>query len=116
MKNFSIYLIISICCSLSFLAQAQQKEVLTDTILVEGVCDMCQKRIEEAAFGKGVKFASWNKQTRQLAVAYRGDKTSLAEIEGRVAAKGHKTENISAKEEDYESLPDCCKYEHLHTH
>ncbi|GAB5540145.1 MAG: hypothetical protein Salg2KO_22480 [Salibacteraceae bacterium] len=93
-----------------------QKTVLEDTIIVEGVCGMCKSRIEEAAFGKGVKFVEWTNTTSALAVAYRSDKTTLAEIEDRIVAAGHSTENKHAAKEEYESLPDCCKYEHLEKH
>lgn len=77
---------------------------------------MCKERIEEAAFGKGVKFAEWNKTTDELAIAYRSDKTSIAEIEKRVAQAGHSTEHVKAEEEDYTKLPECCRYEHEHKH
>ncbi|MDP4844063.1 MAG: cation transporter [Salibacteraceae bacterium] len=100
--------------SLSFISYSQS--VVEDTITVEGICGMCQKRIEEAAYGKGVKFVSWDKATKKMAVAYKDDKTSLQEIEERIATAGHKTEHVDAKRDDYDSLPDCCKYETLHTH
>ncbi len=81
------------------------KKVVEDTIIVEGVCGMCKSRIEEAAFGKGVKFVEWTNSTSELAIAYRSDKTSMEEIEARVAKAGHNTQNIKATKEDYESLP-----------
>jgi hypothetical protein len=89
--------------------QAQRK-VMEDTLHVKGVCGMCKERIEEAAYGKGVKFVSWDKATDQLAVAYRSDKTSLEEVESRILKAGHSTENKEAKPEDYEKLPMCCRY------
>lgn len=95
---------------------AAQNKVVEDTIIVQGVCGDCQKRIEEAAYGKGVKYASWDKVTRKLSIAYREDKVTLQDIEERIARAGHSTEHVQAKREDYESLPQCCRYEQNHTH
>ncbi|MEQ9188816.1 MAG: hypothetical protein RLP15_13865 [Cryomorphaceae bacterium] len=93
-----------------------QKEVVEDTLLVKGICGMCKDRIEEAAYGKGVKYVSWDKATDQLSMAYRADKTSLEEIEKRILAAGHSTENHVAERDNYAKLPDCCKYETQHKH
>lgn len=104
--------------SLTFIAKTStaQDRIVEDTIIVQGVCGECQKRIEEAAYGKGVKYASWNKATKELSIAYREDKVTLLEIEERIARVGHSTEHVQAKSEDYGALPQCCQYEHNHTH
>lgn len=93
-----------------------QDKVVEDTITVQGVCEQCKGRIEEAAYGKGVKYVNWDKATKKLYVAYRTDKVSLAEIEQRIAKAGHNTQNVQAARNDYESLPQCCRYEHVHDH
>ena len=77
---------------------------------------MCKERIEEAAYGKGVKFVSWNQVTDELAVAYREDKTSLNEIENRILKAGHTSGGKKPQQEDYQKLPDCCRYETLGKH
>lgn len=92
------------------------QNVSEDTISVQGNCGMCKKRIEDAAYGKGVKFAEWDNNTNLLVISYRSDKTTLEEIEKRIASKGHTTEHITAKREDYDSLPGCCKYESQQDH
>ena len=97
-------------------ASYAQNKVEEDTIIVEGVCGMCKTRIEEAAFGKGVKFAEWTNNTGELVLAYRSDKTSLSEIEARITKAGHTTENMQAEQDDYKSLPNCCRYEEQHKH
>jgi hypothetical protein len=96
--------------------QAQESNTVEDTLIVKGVCGMCQKRIEEAAYGKGVKFVSWDKVTDQLAVAYRTDKTSIEEIEQRILAAGHSTADHEAPAEAYDNLPACCRYDELEDH
>ncbi len=93
-----------------------QNKVVEDTVMVKGVCGMCKTRIEEAAFGKGVKFAEWINSTGELVLAYRSDKTSLSEIEARITKAGHTTENKQAQQDDYKSLPKCCRYEEQHKH
>lgn len=115
MKIFQTIFICSFLFLGSFTVSAQ-RDVVEDTIIVEGVCGMCKERIEEAAYGQGVKFVQWDKATSNLAVAYRSDKTSLEEIEQRVANAGHTTEHIKAERSDYEALPECCRYEHLEKH
>lgn len=115
MKSIHSILFIAFLSLITFSATAQKK-VVEDTIFVDGVCKMCKERIEEAAYGKGVKFVEWHKTDKKLRIAYRSDKTTLEEIEKRVAATGHNTENIKAKKEDYEELPMCCQYEEQHTH
>lgn len=104
----------AIFSSISFLVTAQK--VVTDTVTVQGICGMCEERILEAAYGKGVKFVTWDKVSKQMVVTYKKSKTELLAIEKRVAAAGYKTENVAATEADYNKLPDCCRYETLETH
>lgn len=111
LKYFSIFFLSLL--SFSAFAQSTVKE---DTLMVKGICEMCQERIEEAAFGKGVKFVSWNKVTDELSVAYRSDKTSIKEIEDRILNAGHSTSEHKAPEEAYAKLPDCCRYEEVGKH
>lgn len=107
MKQLIIFL--SIIFS-SFGAFAEQKELNTETFKVQGNCGMCKKRIENAAYIKGVKRADWNKETQQLTVVYRSSKTSSQDILSAVAKAGHSSEKVEANEEDYKSLPKCCQY------
>ena len=116
MKSQIIILIIGMLSVVPFNLNAQGKKVVEDTITVEGICGMCKERIEQAAYGKGVKFASWTNESSELALAYRPDKVSLREIEERIAAAGHSTDSVQATRASYEQLPDCCRYEHMHKH
>jgi mercuric ion binding protein len=115
MKTIKYLFTLSALLLATFVSYSQNK-IVEDTILVEGVCGMCKSRIEEAAFGKGVKFAEWTNETSKLALVYRSDKTSMEEIEARILAAGHSTENSKAAKEDHETLPDCCRYEELNKH
>lgn len=71
---------------------------------------MCQKNIEAACIGKGVKAAFWDKNTQKLSVKYSPKKTSADNILGRVAAAGYDTEKQQANPAAYLALPACCHY------
>lgn len=95
-------------------ALAQTSEA---TFWVDGVCGMCEKRIESALINSpGVKFADWDRETRQVKVAYNSKKLSEQKLHEIVAGVGHDTQKVPAKDEDYAKLPGCCKYRTLTKH
>jgi hypothetical protein len=93
-----------------------QNKVVTDTITVSGVCDMCKKRIENAAYLPGVKKAEWTASTQKLVVIYNPKKITLLKIEESIAEVGHDTENVKAKDEVYGDIHGCCKYRESEVH
>lgn len=107
-----IIMTISLFGSSSVFAQKVQnnKSVVSDTIHVHGVCDMCKDRIENAALIKGVKKATWDKKTHELVVFYKPSIVSIDKIEHEIAHAGHDTEHLKADEKVYNSLPECCAY------
>lgn len=107
MKRLIIFITI-IFSSLSVFAQS---DIVTDSFKVDGTCTMCKKRIEDAAYIKGVKRADWNKETHTLTLVYRSSKTNLTKVEESIAKAGHHAAGIKATKEDYEKLPECCQYE-----
>jgi len=113
MKKIIQIFIFSISLSMfSPLVQAQNSVQKIDTtqFRVEGVCDMCKSRIENATLVKGVKFVEWDTQSRIITVIYRTDKVTEADIYKAVVESGHDTESLKATEQDYDKLPDCCAY------
>lgn len=86
---------------------------LTETQFeVRGLCDMCKERIEKAAKSvDGVSVADWNQETGMLKMSYNSAKTSTDEIQKVIARVGHDTPKYKAKDEVYDQLPECCKYE-----
>ena len=79
---------------------------------VKGNCGMCEKRIEKAALSvDGVSKADWDKETKKLEVVFESSKTSTDKIEVAVAKVGHDTPHHKAKDEVYNELPGCCKYD-----
>lgn len=104
------HIIIAIALILFPVLSFAQNSVKTEKIKIEGNCSMCKKRIEDAAYVKGVKRADWNVQDQVLTIVYNSGKTSSEIIQQHIAKAGHNTEKVSAKEADYEKLPECCQY------
>ncbi|MDB2607141.1 heavy-metal-associated domain-containing protein [Zobellia sp.] len=89
-------------------AQEKNKKMTFD---VNGKCAMCKERIEEAALNvKGVKYASWDIPTHQLAIIMDERKTDPMKIKGAIVAVGHDTKELKATQEAYESVHPCCRY------
>lgn len=99
----------SILLSLFFMLPAQ--EPVTVTFKVWGNCGMCEKRIEDAARGKGVISSEWDMQTKMLELVYDPAKTTPDAVKKRIAAVGHDTEGYRAKDSIYKGLHKCCKYQ-----
>ena len=109
--NFiSILLLLVVAGGSNVLAQDKVKKVETTEFSVSGVCEMCKKRIEQAALIKGVKLAEWDKNTQMLKVIYKTKHTNEEAIHKAVAKAGHNTEKVKATDESYQKLPKCCAY------
>ena len=91
-------------------------DVVTAHKKVSGVCDKCKARIEDAAYIKGVKMASWNEDTGDLLIKYDSTKTNCDEILQSIARAGHDNEKFTATEGDYNRLPKCCRYRTVKKH
>jgi len=90
------------------------QSVKTETFEVAGNCDMCKTRIEKAAKSvDGVSSADWNKETKMIEVSFNPEKTDLQKIDQAIADVGHDTKMHRAKDDVYEQLPGCCKYERM---
>ncbi len=84
----------------------------TEKFSVKGSCGMCEKRIEKAAKSvEGVTKADWNQETHLLEVTFDDAKANVQKVHKAVAAVGHDTPLFKAKDEVYDKLPGCCKYD-----
>ncbi|USD24812.1 heavy-metal-associated domain-containing protein [Flagellimonas marinaquae] len=82
-----------------------------DNFEVKGNCGMCKARIEKASIKlKGVKYASWDVESKELSVIYNEAKCSLSNIKEAISKVGHDTDEFTADDKVYEKLPACCKY------
>lgn len=88
------------------------QEMKTEKFKVYGNCGMCENRIEKATTDlDGVTKAEWNMETSMLKVTFDESKLKVEKIHKAVAAVGHDTDKVKAKDEVYKALPGCCKYE-----
>ncbi|MFP5469965.1 MAG: heavy-metal-associated domain-containing protein [Bacteroidia bacterium] len=87
-----------------------QSTTKTIKFKVDGNCDMCKKRIENALDVKGIKYANWDVKTKQIEITYKTDKISEDQIHQLIANVGHDTEKVKATKENYNKLHGCCKY------
>ena len=100
-----LFLIFFLFCS--FISNAQNKKI---SFLVNGMCDMCEERIENALDIKGISFASWSQETKMCNVTYNMKKVSEKEIHKLLAKIGHDTQKCKATDEAYNNLHQCCHY------
>ena len=52
-----------------------QSKYNTTTLEVDGLCGMCEERIENAAYIKGVKKADWSQETHLLELVHHAEHT-----------------------------------------
>ena len=92
---------------------AQEKKSKNKNVKVEvsGICEMCEKRIEKAAYSvKGVKSAEWHADHQDLHLIIDETKCSVIDVEKAIAKVGHDTKDIKATDAEYAKLHGCCKY------
>jgi Cu(I)/Ag(I) efflux system membrane fusion protein len=81
------------------------------TFAVQGLCEMCKERIEQAAGQvSGVARATWDMESRKLHLSYDPSRTSPEAVSAAVSRSGHDTDMHQADHATYNSLPDCCRY------
>jgi len=117
MKGLVLFGVLAVAGS----AAAQKR--LETTFQVQGLCGMCEERIEAALDVKGVVVADWDVDSKSLRVVYKPQVLSEEQLHALVAGVGHDTERVKATDEVYAGLHGCCKYrEHAsctdgkHTH
>ena len=110
MYRLSIYILLVVAACPPRLALAGNRNNVTHKYNVNGVCEQCKKRIENAAYIKGVKYAGWNVETHNLTLKYDSTKTTPEIILKSISKAGHDSELFKATDEDYNKLPTCCRY------
>lgn len=106
MTKFFLFQLIVFFISINSFAQTKSTK-----IIVDGVCMMCEERIEKNIIGlKGVKLANWNLENRILNLVYNEKKISLDEIHKFLASIGHDTNKEIASNQAYNLLDPCCQY------
>lgn len=102
---FVYYFLITSC---NQLPEGSQKT----SFKVWGNCNMCKKTIESSlADLPGMIKANWDKDTKMIEVAFDTTKTSIGEIQQRIAASGYDNDAYKGNDSAYAHLHECCKYE-----
>lgn len=119
MKKNNLLIVIAITF-LGFSATAQEQnhethhktEVKKEVFTVYGNCGMCEKTIEGSLKDvEGITLADWDKETDQMTVSYNPETITLDAIKQKIADVGYDSDTHRAKEDVYNSLPNCCQYE-----
>ena len=106
MKNFYLsFLFVFLICSSNFFSQTKKI-----SFLVNGMCGMCEERIENALDVKGISFASWSEETKVCNVTFNTQKITEKKIHELLAQEGHDTPLSRATDEAYNNLHHCCRY------
>lgn len=110
MKKIVVVLVMLV--SLVGLAQEKPNKNKKVEFKVNGNCEMCEKRIEKAAFSvKGVKSADWHTDHHDIHLIIDERKCSVEDVKKAIAAAGHDTDGIKATDEAYANLHGCCQYD-----
>ncbi len=107
----SIRIMLIVVCTIITSALFGQTIEKKETFKVYGECGMCKSRIEKALKIDGVSSATWSVENKLLTISYSAAKITNDEIQKKLAAAGHDTENYAAANEVYNKLPGCCHYE-----
>ncbi|HAD21842.1 MAG TPA: ATPase [Opitutae bacterium] len=108
LHTMRIFLLVSLLfLSIPSFGQGKAAEV---SFAVEGVCGMCETRIEKAFDLPGILNADWDLATTELTIAYKRKKFTEKQLWQIAANAGHDTDLIKASDEAYAGLHGCCKY------
>ena len=111
-KLVSSLCLIAVFIFLSIDSTTAQSTIVTDTLVVNGDCNMCKKKIETACFGlKGMKKADWDDEALKLIVSYDSKKTNADAILKRISLIGYDNQNYRADDKAYYKLDECCQYD-----
>ena len=90
---------------------AQIKNPRTETITLNGNCNLCKSIIENAGSLKNVAAVEWDQNTRTATLVYNEERTNREEVLKRIALAGFDNELFYAPDEVYAALPACCRYQ-----
>ena len=95
---------------LSVISLSGQSKFSTISIEVDGLCGMCENRIENAAYIQGVKKADWSQDTHMLDLIYNGSKVGQSEIIAAINQVGHDVKDHPASDKQYANVHGCCRF------
>ena len=90
--------------------QSQISNSKSETVKVNGNCDICKTAIEKAGTAKKISSTSWNKDSKMATILYDSKKTTLDAVLKKIALAGYDNQQFLAPDEVYNKLESCCRY------
>jgi len=112
MKNvILVMLMIAGSLGTAFGQSAPKKGSQTVTISTPTVqCEMCKNRIERYMIREeGVQKVNVDHKKKKTKVTYFAERTNIENIKTAIANVGYDADDITANEDSYNKLPNCCK-------
>ena len=112
MKNVLMLALVLVgTVSAGFSQTAKKKGIQTVTISTPTVqCGMCKQRIEKYMVREeGVTKVNVDYKNKKTKVTYFAERTNVENIKTAIANVGYDADDITANEESYGKLPNCCK-------
>lgn len=101
---------------LAMSSEAFAQKTIETSFRVDGICEMCEARIEKAVDVKGVKSAEYDLESHTLTIAYSPKKITEDKIHTLLNEAGHDTEKSACSDEQYDRVHGCCKYREHENH
>lgn len=89
---------------------SQVKNAKTVIRNVNGNCDMCKKKIEEAGTSSKQYQTVWDVDKKLASITYDSTSVSPDQVLKKIALSGYDNELYFAPDQAYNALPECCQY------
>lgn len=106
----TIFLMLTVVLISVTACQSQISNSKTETVKVNGNCDICKTAIEKAGTAKKISTVSWNKDSKMATILYDSKKTTLDAVLKKIALAGYDNQQFLAPDEVYNKLESCCRY------
>lgn len=94
----------------SFTSFSQKGKVEITQIQTSAQCGDCKERIESKLnYTKGVIFAEFDLDSKKVTVKFKSSVINLLQIKEIIAKIGYDADEVKAKFEDIQKLPNCCR-------
>ena len=111
MKKILVLAVLMISVCTAGFSQVKKKGIQTVAIKTPTVqCDMCKDRIEKYMIREdGVQKVNVDYKKGVTKITYVSERTNVENIKTAIANIGYDADDITANEDSYKELPNCCK-------
>ena len=106
----TIFIMLTVVLISATACQSQISNSKSETVKVNGNCDICKTVIEKAGTAKKISTTSWNKDSKMATILYDSMKTTLGAVLKNIALAGYDNQQFLAPDEVYNKLESCCRY------